>query len=97
MGIQATVNIGNYLGFPIKHKGVPRNRINFIVERVMSKLAGWKTRFLSFAGRSVLVKLVMSTIPNYVMQVAALPIVTNWKKLIGTSCGVQQVKREDFI
>ena len=39
----------------------------------MSKLAGWKIRFLSFAGRSVLVKSVMSTIPNYVMQAAALP------------------------
>ena len=47
--------------------------MNFIVERVMSKLAGWKTRFLSFAGRSVLVNSAMSTIPNYVMQDAALP------------------------
>ena len=72
LGIQATANIGNYLGFPIKHKGVPRNRMNFIVERVMNKLAGWKARFLSFAGRSVLVKSVMSSIPNYVMQAASL-------------------------
>ena len=73
LGIQATTNIGNYLGFPIKHKGVPRNRLNFIVERVMNKLAGWKARFLSFAGRSILVKSVMSSIPNYVMQAATLP------------------------
>ena len=73
LGIQATENIGNYLGFPIKHKGVPRNRLNFIVERVMNKLAGWKARFLSFAGRFVLVKSFMSSIPNYVMQAAALP------------------------
>ena len=72
LGIQATANIGNYLRLPIKHKGVPRNRLNFIVEKVMNKLAGWKARFLSFAGRSVLVKLVMSSIPNYVMQAAAL-------------------------
>ena len=40
LGIQATTNIGNYLGFPINHRGVPRNRMNFIVEKVMSKLAG---------------------------------------------------------
>ena len=38
LGIQATANIRNYLGFPINHKGVPRNRMNFIVERVMSKI-----------------------------------------------------------
>ena len=73
LGIQATTNIGNYLGFPINHREVPRNRMNFIVEKVMSKLAGWKTTFLSFMGRVVLVKSVMSTIPNYVMQATALP------------------------
>ena len=67
LGIQAMTNIGNCLEFPIKHRGVPRNRMNFIVEKVMSKLAGWKARFLSFEGRAVLVKSVMSTIPNYVM------------------------------
>ena len=73
LGIQATTNIGNYLGFPISHRGDPRNRMNFIVEKVMGKLAGWKARFLSFAGRAVLVKSVMSAIPNYVMQATALP------------------------
>ena len=40
----------------------------------MNKLAGWKAKFLSFAGRTVLVKSVMSAIPNYVMQGEALPI-----------------------
>ena len=40
----------------------------------MGKLAGWKAKFLSFAGRAVLVKSVMSAIPNYVIQGAALPV-----------------------
>ena len=73
LGIQAITNIGNYLGFPIKHRGVPRNRMNFIVEKVMSKLVGWKASFLSFVGRAVLVKSVMSTILNYIMQATTLP------------------------
>ncbi|KAL0017636.1 hypothetical protein SO802_004705 [Lithocarpus litseifolius] len=73
LGIQATNNIGKYLGFPINHRGAARNRLNFIAKRVMNKLAGWKAKFLSFAGRSVLVKSVMSAIPNYVMQGEALP------------------------
>ena len=34
----------------------------------MNKLARWKTKFLPFAGRSVLVKSIMAVIPNYVMQ-----------------------------
>ena len=51
LDIRETNNIGKYLSFPIKHRGVPKNPYNFIVERVMSKLAGWKAKFLSFAGR----------------------------------------------
>ena len=74
LGIQATTNIGKYLGFPINHRGVARNHLNFIAERVMNKLAGWKAKFLSFAWRFVLVKSVMSAIPNYVMQGEALLI-----------------------
>ena len=40
----------------------------------MSKLAGWKAKYLSFAGWTVLIKSVMSAILNYVMQGVALPI-----------------------
>ena len=36
--IQATKNIGKYLGIPIKHRGAPRYQLNFIVEKVMDKL-----------------------------------------------------------
>lgn len=53
---QATNNLGKYLGFPLKHKNAKRNQYNFIVERVINKLARWKSKFLSFAGRTVLVK-----------------------------------------
>ena len=40
---------------------------------MLTKLARWKTKFLSFVGRTVLVKSIMNVIPNYVMQGAALP------------------------
>ena len=42
---------------------------------VMKKLAGWKTKFMSFARRVVLVKFVMSAIPNYVMQGVAFQFI----------------------
>ena len=50
LGFWETNDIGKFLGFPIKHRGVPRNPYKFIVERVMNKLAGWKAKYLSFAG-----------------------------------------------
>lgn len=74
LGIRETNNIGKYLGFPLKHQGVPRNPYNFIVERVMNKLVGWKAKYLSFVGRVVLIKSVMSAIPNHVMQGAVLHV-----------------------
>lgn len=73
LGMFETNNFGKYLGFPIKHKGAPRRQFDFVADRVMKRLAGWKTKFLSFARRAVLVKSVMSAIPNHVMQGAALP------------------------
>ena len=67
LDIQAASNLGKYLGFPLKHRGATRGQFNFVVERVLIKLVGWKKKFLSFAERIVLVKSVMNAIPNYVM------------------------------
>ena len=50
----------------------------------MNKLAGWKAKYLSFAGRAVLIKSVMSAIPNHVMQGAVL-LVHICKKLDKTN------------
>ena len=72
LDIYVTSCIGKYLDFPLNHKGAARNRYNFIVERVILKLSGWKAKFLSFAGRTVLIKSIMDAIPNHVMQGVAL-------------------------
>lgn len=42
LGIMATNNLGRYLGFPIIHKGRVGSAFNFILDKVQSKLAGWK-------------------------------------------------------
>ena len=73
LGFQSTPNLGKYLGIPLKHPGASANDFNFILDRVMQKMSGWKSNLLSLAGRAVLVKHVSSTIPNYVMQCNHLP------------------------
>lgn len=73
LGFQSTSNLGKYLGIPFKHPGSSSQNFNFVIERVKQKLADWKANLLSLAGRSILVKHVSSTIPNYVMQSAQLP------------------------
>ena len=74
LGMLETNIFGKYLGFPLRHRGASRRQFNFVANHVMGKLTGWKAKFLSFVGRAVLVKFVMSAIPNYVMQWAALPV-----------------------
>ena len=73
LGIQATNNLGRYLGFPILHKGRNGNAYNFVIERVQDKLAGWKARVLSLAGKRVLINLASTPIVEYYMQCCALP------------------------
>ena len=73
MGILATNNLGKYLGFPIIHRGRVGNAFNFFLDKVQNKLAGWKSRLLSKAGRLVLAKSVVAPIVEYYMQCHVLP------------------------
>ena len=70
----ATDILGRYLGFPIIHKGKVGSAFNFILDKVQSKLAGWKTKLLLRAGRLVLVKSAVAPIVDYYMQCHSIPI-----------------------
>lgn len=48
--------------------------LNWIKDRVMNKLEGWKENLLSQAGKEVLIKSVIQSIPNYAMSILKLPI-----------------------
>ncbi|XP_030930993.1 uncharacterized protein LOC115956857 [Quercus lobata] len=57
-----------YLGLPAV---VGRNKtesLNYIKERVWSKLQGWKEKLLSQAGREILLKAVVQAIPTFAMS-----------------------------
>ncbi|GKV17362.1 hypothetical protein SLEP1_g27876 [Rubroshorea leprosula] len=68
LGYMETPSLGKYLGFPITSKRIKKSDCNFIVDKVRSKLAGWKANMLSLAGRVTLATSVLSSIPNYYMQ-----------------------------
>ena len=44
-----------------------------MLDRVKSKLAGWKANLLSMAGSAVLIQASSSTLPTYIMQSNLLP------------------------
>jgi ribonuclease HI len=62
-----------YLGLPAL---IGRSRIssfNHIKGRIWAKLNGWKEKFLTQAGKEVLLKAVIQAIPTYTMSVFSLP------------------------
>ena len=73
LGFPQTECLGKYMGFPIKHKGNNTQDLNFVLDRVKSKLAGWKANLLSMAGRAVLIRASSLVILAYIMQCNLLP------------------------
>ena len=74
LGLHSPPSLGKYLGFPIRHTISSSQDFNYILDRVKNKLAGWKAKLLSLAGRTVLIQASSSAIPAYVMQCAQLPV-----------------------
>lgn len=75
-GIQSTRDLRKYLGLPVLHKRINKDTFGDVLEKVASKLSGWKGRFLSLAGKMTLTKSVLSSIPVHTMSTISLPAST---------------------
>ena len=75
-GIQSTMDLGKYLGMPVLQKRINKETFSSVLERMSSKLAGWKGRQLSLAGRITLTKAVLNSIPVHLMSSIKLPMST---------------------
>ncbi|XVF09026.1 hypothetical protein REPUB_Repub07fG0055100 [Reevesia pubescens] len=72
-GIPLTNDLGLYLGVPIVHRSVKKETYAPLVDKVLQKLADWKGKVLSMAGRRTLIQTTTTSIPLYTMQSAWLP------------------------
>ena len=64
----------NYLGLPAVVGRKRKASLNYIKERVWSKLQGWKEKLLSQVGREILFKAVVQVIPTFAMSCFKLPV-----------------------
>ncbi|CAL5344867.1 unnamed protein product [Camellia sinensis] len=63
----------SYLGLPLGVSPSKRKSWTLVIEKVKARLAGWKRRMLSFAGRLVLIKSALSCLPVYYLSLFRMP------------------------
>nr|XP_009623283.1 uncharacterized protein LOC104114523 [Nicotiana tomentosiformis] len=62
-----------YLGVPLSTKRLSAIQCKPLIERMLSRIQSWTAKFLSYAGRAVLVKRVLFAIQTFWAQIFILP------------------------
>lgn len=65
--------IGNYLGLPEHFGRRKRDIFASIVDKIKQRAHSWMARFLSGAGKMILLKTVLAAMPTYAMSCFKLP------------------------
>lgn len=64
---------GKYLEVPAQWGGSKVQGLNWLKEKVITKMEGWKENLLNQAGKEVMIKAVIQAIANYIMSLLYLP------------------------
>ena len=80
------------LGVTIGMKRLPLSAFNPLLERIRLKLAAWKAKALSFAGKSMLVNSVFQSIPFYLMSSSWVYLILCWRRWMPVVEGFSGVK-----
>ncbi|XP_028104944.1 uncharacterized protein LOC114303962 [Camellia sinensis] len=64
----------NYLGLPLGANPNRKSTWQPVIEKVKKKLANWKRKFLSYAGRLTLIRSVLSCMPIYFLSIFKIPV-----------------------
>ncbi|CAH9124076.1 unnamed protein product [Cuscuta epithymum] len=74
LGIRLEFEMDSYLGPPALVGRRKKEILCYLKERIIKRLQSWNHRFLSRAGREVLLKSVIQSMPTYAMNVFLLPL-----------------------
>lgn len=72
-GVTVTSGFDKYLGLPAMVGRSKKQTFASICGRVKAKLDGWKEKFISQAGKEILIKTVVQALPTYCTSVFRLP------------------------
>jgi hypothetical protein len=62
-----------YLGLPLHHKKPSRSMMQTVIQKIGNRLPGWKGKLLSYPGRELLVKSVLSVMPIFLLTIFKMP------------------------
>ena len=62
-----------YLGVPLHYNKLTRKDLQPVVDKIIKRIVGWRGRFLSYAGRLVLLKACLVSIPIYLLSIIKFP------------------------
>lgn len=71
--MQQGSRLSKYLGLPGEWGRSKTQALGWLKDKVWQRLQGWKEKYLSHAGKEVLIKSIIQAIPSYVMSVFMLP------------------------
>ncbi|KAL9679040.1 hypothetical protein QQ045_016893 [Rhodiola kirilowii] len=104
LGVSKVPGHSKYLGLPLDMGQKRSKAFNFVVDKMWSKINGWKENLLSITGKEVLIKSVLMATPLYTMSCFSLPlgilkkltsvVAKFWWSKQGISSGVYWVRRE---
>jgi hypothetical protein len=70
----SNTNTSLYLGLPILMGNPKKRAFQGIIDKVLSRIEGWRAKTLSRVGRLVLIKLEVAALPSYAMSSFLLPM-----------------------
>jgi hypothetical protein len=73
VGVPSTQQYEKYLGLPTLIGRSKVSTFTRIKGRIWNRINGWKEKFLSHAGKEIIIKAVIHTIPTYTRSVFQLP------------------------
>ncbi|XP_058784794.1 uncharacterized protein LOC131659630 [Vicia villosa] len=73
MGVRRVIGTGTYLGLPSMIGRSKKAMFSFIKDRIWRRINSWSGRSLSKAGKEVMIKSVLQSIPAYIMSIYLIP------------------------
>jgi hypothetical protein len=73
MGVKHVLGTGTYLGLPSMVGRSKKSIFTFLKDRIWNRINSWRGRALSKAGKEVMIKSVLQSIPSYIMSIYLVP------------------------